>query len=56
MFAGLGIMSFVFALMLKKEDSRKSGFGLELPEKRIKPDVPVDRPGEVSDERSDHAG
>jgi len=56
MFAGLGIMSFVFALMLKKEDSRKSGFGLELPEKRIKPDVPGDRPGEVSDERSDHAG
>ena len=56
MFAGLGIISFVFALMLKKEDSRKSGFGLELPEKRIKPDVPVDRPGEVSDERSDHAG
>jgi len=36
MFAGLGIMSFLFALLLKREDSGKSGFGLELPEKRVK--------------------
>jgi hypothetical protein len=36
MFAGLGIMSFLFALLLKREDSRKSGFGLQLPEKRVK--------------------
>jgi len=56
MFAGLGVMSFVFAVMLKKEDSRKSGFGLQLPEKRIKPDAPGDRPGEVPDERRGHAG
>jgi MFS family permease len=36
MFAGLGIMSFLFALLLKREDSRKSGFGLQLPEKRVR--------------------
>lgn len=36
MFAGLGIMSFLFALLLKREDSGKSGFGLQLPEKRVR--------------------
>jgi MFS family permease len=56
MFAGLGIMSFVFAFMLKKEDSRKSGFGLQLPEKRIKPEAPGDRPGEVPGEGRSHGG
>jgi hypothetical protein len=56
MFAGLGIMSFVFAFLLKKEDSRKSGFGLELPEKRIRLGAPDDRPAEVRDERKGHAG
>ena len=56
MFAGLGIMSFLFAVLLKREDSGKSGFGLQLPERRIKPDRPGGRISELPDERSGHAG
>jgi len=33
MFAALGIIGFLFALFLKREDSKKAGFGLQQPEK-----------------------
>ncbi len=33
MFAALGIIGFLFAFFLKKEDSKKGGFGLQQPEK-----------------------
>jgi len=33
MFAALGILAFLFAVSLKREDSKKGGFGLQLPEK-----------------------
>jgi MFS family permease len=56
MFAGLGIMSLIFAFLLKKEDSRKRGFGLELPERLAKPEAPGRAPAEAVDERRGHAG
>jgi MFS family permease len=56
MFAGLGIMSFVFAFLLKKEDSRRRGFGLELPEKLVRPVAPGQAPAGAVDERRSHAG
>lgn len=33
MFVGLGLLGFLFAALLKREDARGSGFGLESPEK-----------------------
>ena len=33
MFVGLGVLGFFFAALLKREDAKDSGFGLELPEK-----------------------
>ncbi len=33
MFAALGILAFLFAVSLKREDSKKGGYGLQLPEK-----------------------
>jgi hypothetical protein len=33
MFVGLGILGFLFAALLKREDAKDTGFGLELPEK-----------------------
>ena len=33
MFVGLGILGFLFATLLKREDAKDTGFGLELPEK-----------------------
>jgi MFS family permease len=56
MFAGLGIMSFIFAVMLKREDSRKRGYGLELPERLVKPEASARVSVEAAESRRDHAG
>jgi nitrate/nitrite transporter NarK len=56
MFAGLGIASFLFALLLKREDGGKRGYGLQLPEKRLKPEPPGERPNGIPRERSANVG